>query len=50
MPCVVAQAGKRILSLDVALLIAGARERGAVEARVTALLAEAVTAGDVIFM
>lgn len=39
-----------MLSLDVALLVAGAQERGEVEARVSRLLSEAATAADVIFM
>ncbi|XP_052152469.1 chaperone protein ClpD2, chloroplastic isoform X1 [Oryza glaberrima] len=40
--------GKRILSLDVALLMAGAKERGELEARVTSLIREVRKAGDVI--
>jgi ATP-dependent Clp protease ATP-binding subunit ClpC len=40
--------GKRILSLDVALLMAGAKERGELEARITSLLHEVRKAGDVI--
>ncbi|KAG2571919.1 hypothetical protein PVAP13_7KG121085 [Panicum virgatum] len=40
--------GKRILSLDVALLMAGAKERGELEARITSLLREVRKAGDVI--
>uniref|UniRef100_J3LXI5 Clp R domain-containing protein n=2 Tax=Oryza brachyantha TaxID=4533 RepID=J3LXI5_ORYBR len=40
--------GKRILSLDVALLMAGAKERGELEARVTSLIREVHKAGDVI--
>ncbi|KQJ82432.1 chaperone protein ClpD2, chloroplastic [Brachypodium distachyon] len=39
---------KRVLSLDVALLMAGARERGELEARVTSLIREVRKAGDVI--
>ncbi|KAJ1270834.1 hypothetical protein BS78_06G081600 [Paspalum vaginatum] len=39
--------GKRILSLDVALLMAGAKERGELEARITSLLREVRKAGDV---
>ncbi|XP_047071153.1 chaperone protein ClpD2, chloroplastic [Lolium rigidum] len=40
--------GRRILSLDVALLMAGAKERGELEARVTSLIREVRKAGDVI--
>uniref|UniRef100_A0A453BX58 Clp R domain-containing protein n=1 Tax=Aegilops tauschii subsp. strangulata TaxID=200361 RepID=A0A453BX58_AEGTS len=40
--------GKRILSLDVALLMAGAKERGELEARVTSLIREVRKADDVI--
>ncbi|CAM0945742.1 unnamed protein product [Alopecurus aequalis] len=39
---------KRILSLDVGLLIAGAKERGELESRVTSLIREVREAGDVI--
>ncbi|KAM0858642.1 hypothetical protein ACQ4PT_047700 [Festuca glaucescens] len=39
---------RRILSLDVALLMAGAKERGELEARVTSLIREVQKAGDVI--
>ncbi|KAL4291783.1 hypothetical protein GQ457_14G020400 [Hibiscus cannabinus] len=39
---------KRILSLDIGLLMAGAKERGELEARVTALLNETIKSGDVI--
>ncbi|CAN6241889.1 unnamed protein product [Urochloa humidicola] len=39
--------GKRILSLDVALLMAGAKERGELEARITSLVREVRKAGDV---
>jgi len=39
--------GKRILSLDVALLMAGAKERGELETRITSLLREVRKAGDV---
>lgn len=42
--------GKRVMQLDVGLLIAGAKERGELESRVTKLLAEAQEAGDVILM
>ena len=44
------QAGRRVMVLDVALLVAGARERGELESRVTGLLADAAAAGDVILM
>ncbi|TVU14665.1 hypothetical protein EJB05_38148, partial [Eragrostis curvula] len=40
--------GKRICSLDVALLMAGAKERGELEARITSLLREVRKAGDVV--
>ncbi|XP_028551372.1 chaperone protein ClpD, chloroplastic [Dendrobium catenatum] len=40
--------GKRIMSLDIGLLMAGAKERGELEARVTGLIAEVQKAGDVI--
>ncbi|XP_020111189.1 chaperone protein ClpD2, chloroplastic-like isoform X1 [Ananas comosus] len=39
---------KRIMSLDVGLLIAGSKERGELEARLTGLLKEVNKAGDVI--
>lgn len=39
---------KRVMSLDVALLMAGAKERGELEKRVTTLLTEVQKAGDVI--
>lgn len=39
---------KRIMSLDVGLLIAGAKERGELESRVTSLIREVREAGDVI--
>ncbi|GJN21186.1 hypothetical protein PR202_gb08643 [Eleusine coracana subsp. coracana] len=39
---------KRILSLDIGLLIAGAKERGELESRVTSLIREVREAGDVI--
>ena len=42
--------GKRVLQLDVALLIAGAKERGELESRVTKLLQETRDAGDVILV
>ncbi|KAK8939609.1 hypothetical protein KSP40_PGU006334 [Platanthera guangdongensis] len=41
-------AGKRMMSLDIGLLMAGAKERGELEARVTGLVAEVRNAGDVI--
>jgi ATP-dependent Clp protease ATP-binding subunit ClpC len=41
--------GKRILSLDVALLMAGAKERGELEARVTSLIREVRKAGYLTF-
>uniref|UniRef100_A0A1D1YXZ2 Chaperone protein ClpD2, chloroplastic n=1 Tax=Anthurium amnicola TaxID=1678845 RepID=A0A1D1YXZ2_9ARAE len=40
--------GKRIMSLDIGLLMAGAKERGELEARVTGLISEVRKAGDVI--
>jgi hypothetical protein len=43
-------ARKRLLALDLGLLIAGAKERGELELRVTRLLAEAREARDVILM
>ncbi|KAM4114315.1 hypothetical protein ACJW30_04G059600 [Castanea mollissima] len=39
---------KRIMSLDIALLMAGAKERGELEARVTKLVEDVLKAGDVI--
>ncbi|GFR52667.1 hypothetical protein Agub_g15261 [Astrephomene gubernaculifera] len=42
--------GKRILQLDVGLLIAGAKERGELESRVTKLIAEVKQAGNIILM
>ncbi|OMO94797.1 Chaperonin ClpA/B, partial [Corchorus capsularis] len=39
---------KKIMSLDIGLLMAGAKERGELEARVTALLSETVKSGDII--
>lgn len=41
---------KRVLQLDVGLLMAGAKERGELENRVTRLVAEARDSGDVILM
>lgn len=42
--------GKRVLALDIGLLIAGAKERGELESRVTKLLAECRYSGNVILM
>ncbi|KAI4336426.1 hypothetical protein L6164_014955 [Bauhinia variegata] len=39
---------KRVLSLDVALLMAGAKERGELEERVTKLIKEIIKSGDII--
>ncbi|KAJ1386507.1 P-loop containing nucleoside triphosphate hydrolase [Sesbania bispinosa] len=39
---------KRVMSLDVALLMAGAKERGELEERVTKLIKDIIKAGDVI--
>ncbi|KAI9178302.1 hypothetical protein LWI28_024900 [Acer negundo] len=39
---------KRIMSLDIGLLMAGAKERGELEARVTTLISEIQKSGDVI--
>ncbi|WCJ36385.1 ATP-dependent Clp protease ATP-binding subunit ClpC [Euphorbia peplus] len=39
---------KRVMSLDMGLLIAGAKERGELEARVTALIKEIVKEGNII--
>lgn len=41
-------AAKRIMSLDIGLLLAGAKERGELETRVTALISEVRKAGNVI--
>lgn len=41
---------KRVMQLDVGLLIAGAKERGELESRVTRILAEAKDLGNVILM
>jgi len=41
---------KRVLQLDVGLMIAGAKERGELENRVTRMLAECRESGDVILM
>lgn len=40
--------GKRLLSLDIGLLMAGAKERGELETRVTTLLSEILEAGNII--
>ena len=42
--------GKKILQLDVGLLIAGAKERGELERRVTSMLAELQNRKDIILM
>lgn len=42
--------GKRVLSLDLGLVLAGAKERGELENRVTKMLAEIDACGDVILM
>ncbi|KAL1347052.1 hypothetical protein HN51_020574 [Arachis hypogaea] len=39
---------KRVMSLDVALLMAGAKERGELEERVTNLIKEIISSGDII--
>ncbi|RDX80506.1 Chaperone protein ClpD, chloroplastic, partial [Mucuna pruriens] len=39
---------KRVMSLDIALLMAGAKERGELEERVTKLIKEIIKSGDVI--
>lgn len=39
---------KRVMSLDVALLMAGAKERGELEKRVTTLISEIQKAGDIV--
>ncbi|KAM7272960.1 hypothetical protein ACFE04_027624 [Oxalis oulophora] len=39
---------KRVMSLDIGLLMAGAKERGELEARVTTLLAEVKKSGEII--
>lgn len=41
---------KRVMQLDVGLVIAGAKERGELESRLTKLLAEIKECGDVILM
>ena len=42
--------GKRVLSLDLGLVLAGAKERGELESRITKMLAEIDACGDVILM
>lgn len=37
---------KRVMSLDVALLMAGAKERGELEARVTTLISDVQKSGE----
>ena len=41
---------KRVMQLDLGLLIAGAKERGELESRVTNLLSEIRAAGNVMLM
>ena len=41
---------KKVVSLDVGLLMAGAKERGELESRVTGLIAEIKERGDVVLM
>ena len=43
-------ASKKVVSLDVGLLMAGAKERGELESRVTGLIAEIKERGDVVLM
>ncbi|KAG0600738.1 hypothetical protein M758_11G057600 [Ceratodon purpureus] len=42
--------GKRVMSLDMGLLLAGAKERGELETRVTSLIEETRSAGNVILL
>lgn len=42
--------GKRVMSLDLGLLLAGSKDRGELETRVTGLIAEVIKVGDVILM
>jgi ATP-dependent Clp protease ATP-binding subunit ClpC len=42
--------GKRVMSLDMGLLLAGAKERGELETRVTGLIEETRSAGNVILL
>jgi ATP-dependent Clp protease ATP-binding subunit ClpC len=44
------QAGRRVMALDVALLVAGSGARGELQSRVARLLADIAAAGDVILM
>ena len=41
---------KRVLQLDIGLLISGSKERGELERRVTSILEECMQAGDVILV
>lgn len=41
---------KRVMSLDLGLLIAGAKERGELESRVTGLISEIRAAGNIVLM
>lgn len=41
---------KRILQLDVGALVSGSRERGELEKRITGILSDSASAGDVILM
>lgn len=43
-------ANKRVMSLDLGLLLAGAKERGELETRVTSLVQETVEAGNVVLL
>lgn len=42
--------GKRVMSLDMGLLLAGAKERGELETRVTGLVQETIASGNVILL
>ena len=42
--------GKRVLALDVGLLMGGTKERGELESRVTNILSECRDSGNVILM
>ncbi|BDA47991.1 ATP-dependent Clp protease ATP-binding subunit ClpA homolog [Coccomyxa sp. Obi] len=42
--------GKRVMALDLGLLIAGAKERGELEQRITSLISEIRAAGNVVLM
>ena len=48
--CWVVQAGRRVMALDVALLVAGSGARGELQSRIARLLADIAAAGDVILM